>query len=415
MRPYMGILVWSWLGYMNPHRLSWSFAYDMPFAQIVALTTLIGFIFTTEKRRIPLNSTTAIWAFFIVWITVTTIFAIDTELSYPGWEKAIKIQLFSFLTLALIHGKNKLHALLWVIVISLGFFGLKGGIFVLLSGGGARVYGPPGSFIADNNAMALALIMTVPLMWYLVSTLTNRWLRLGVIGVTGSTILAILGSHSRGAVLAGGAMVLLLLTKTQRKFLAAAVVFAMIAVGLATMPKEWFDRMDTIRTYEEDNSAMGRLTAWQFAAEMASQRPIGGGFEAFVESNYQTYSPEISQQIEARDGRYQGAHSIYFRVLGEHGFLGLALFLALGFSAYRRAGRIQRMAIDDDELAWVRDLGSALQVSIVGYAVGGAFLGLSYFDLFYHLICMILILDQLVRSRLEEMEATRDAAPSDKL
>ena len=155
---------------------------------------------------------------------------------------------------------------------------------------------------------------------------------------------------------------------------------------------------------------MGRLTAWQFAIEMASQRPIGGGFEAFVESNYRTYSPEISAQIDERDGRFQGAHSIYFRVLGEHGFLGLALFLGLGFSSYRRAGRIQRAAASA-ELAWARDLGSALQVSIVGYAVGGAFLGLSYFDLFYHIICMVLILDQLVTSE-KETTAHTPAEPA---
>lgn len=36
-RPYIGILVWAWVSYMNPHRLTWVFAYDLPFAQIVGV------------------------------------------------------------------------------------------------------------------------------------------------------------------------------------------------------------------------------------------------------------------------------------------------------------------------------------------------------------------------------------------
>ena len=30
-KPYIGIYLWSWLGYMNPHRLAWGLAYDFPF------------------------------------------------------------------------------------------------------------------------------------------------------------------------------------------------------------------------------------------------------------------------------------------------------------------------------------------------------------------------------------------------
>jgi len=29
-RPWVGILVWAWLSYMNPHRLAWGFALISP-------------------------------------------------------------------------------------------------------------------------------------------------------------------------------------------------------------------------------------------------------------------------------------------------------------------------------------------------------------------------------------------------
>src|SRR5215475_3663731 len=42
IRPWVGILVWSWIGYMNPHKLTWGFATNMPFGQLVAVATLCG-------------------------------------------------------------------------------------------------------------------------------------------------------------------------------------------------------------------------------------------------------------------------------------------------------------------------------------------------------------------------------------
>ncbi|HNP52273.1 MAG TPA: DUF5935 domain-containing protein, partial [Nitrosomonas nitrosa] len=42
--PYIGVLLWSWIGYMNPHRLGWGFAYHFPFALLIALVTLISLV-----------------------------------------------------------------------------------------------------------------------------------------------------------------------------------------------------------------------------------------------------------------------------------------------------------------------------------------------------------------------------------
>ena len=50
-KPYIGILLWSWLSYMNPHRLSWGFAYSMPFAQITAIVLFISILFSKESIK----------------------------------------------------------------------------------------------------------------------------------------------------------------------------------------------------------------------------------------------------------------------------------------------------------------------------------------------------------------------------
>ena len=60
-RPYVGILMWSWLGYMNPHRLSFGFAYDFPFALCVGIVTLLGVLISREPKRLPMTGLTVLW------------------------------------------------------------------------------------------------------------------------------------------------------------------------------------------------------------------------------------------------------------------------------------------------------------------------------------------------------------------
>jgi hypothetical protein len=82
-------------------------------------------------------------------------------------------------------------------------------------------------------------------------------------------------------------------------------------------------------------------------------------------------------------------------VLGEHGFVGLSLFLGLMLMTWRTAARVRRAAAADPAQKWLADLVAMIQVSLIGYAVGGAFLGLAYFDLFYHLIALVIIASRL--------------------
>jgi probable O-glycosylation ligase (exosortase A-associated) len=412
-RPWIGVLMWSWLGYMNPHRLSWSFAFDFPFAQVVAIATLLGFLFTTD-RRFCWNTTTIAWVLFCVWFTITTVFALDQEGGWQGWDRMIKVQLFAFLTVILIHGRERIMALVWVVALSLGFFGLKGGLFVFRTSGEHLVWGPPGSFIEDNNALALALIMTVPLLWFLVLESKQRWLRWLLGGMIVLTCAAVLGSNSRGAALAGAGMVGLMWLKSSHRLRLGVAMLAVLPMLLYFMPSTYFDRLETIASYEEDNSAMGRIRAWQVAMQIAAQRPIGGGFNSIIEENYRRYAPEVAREVDEKaPGHFSEAHSIYFKVLGDHGIVGLILFLVIGISTYRAAGRLVTEHRDQPGTAWAAGLAAMIQVSLVGYAVGGAFLGLSYFDMFYCLVALVVGLQITLRDAPQPAtEAAPDGEPA---
>jgi probable O-glycosylation ligase (exosortase A-associated) len=378
-RPWFGIIVWTWLGFMNPHKQCWGFAREMPFAYIVALTTLFALLISREPKRIPWTRESITLLLFVVWMTVTTLFAIFPPFAWLQLEKVVKIQLMIFVAMMVITDRARLHLLVWTIAISVGFYGVKGGIFTIVHGGVHRVQGPAGSFFAGNNETGLALAMTVPLMYYLFRESKRFYVRWGLVAAMLLTSLAALGTHSRGAVLGMGAMGAMLWWKSRNKALMAVLLVASVAAVFALMPQEWFDRMSTIKTYENELSAKSRFDSWEFALGVAASRLVGGGFEVFA-------------------GR-SDAHSIYFEVLGEHGFLGLGLFLALGVFTWMSASRIRRVTEEVPDMVWMGTLSRMVQVSLVAYASAGAFLGMAYFDYVYNLVLMVVVCRAILAAR----------------
>ncbi len=395
-QPHVGVLLWSWISYMNPHRLTFGFAYDFPFAAVIGGATLLGLLFTRDRQRLPMTPITMAWLLFVVWMCFTTLFALHPDDAFLEWKRTMKIMLIAFTTVMLMAHRDRLHLLIWVIVLSLGFYAVKGAVFTLThdTGGLNLVWGPEGSFIEDNNALAFALIMTLPLMRYLHLVTENKWIKRGLLAMMLLTVIAIVGSHSRGALLAGVAIGLYFWFKSDNRFRIATALVLIGALVAAVAPPVWIERMETIRTYEQDPSAMGRINAWWVAVNLTRDRPIvGGGFNTFQEDTFARYAPEPENVHDA--------HSIYFEVLGEHGYVGLVLFLFLGVLALRNGKWIMRATRDRPDLKWAGQLAAMLQVSLIGYATGGAFLGLAYFDLYYHLVAMLIITRILVEQALQ--------------
>jgi len=392
-RPYLGLLTWSWLGYMNPHRLTYGFAYSLPFVQAVALITLLGLLFSKESKRVPWTPVTLLWVFFIVWMTLSTFDAFYPDLAWSEWGRMIKIQLMILVTMMVINTRERINWLVWTIVISIGFYGIKGGVFTLLTGGEYIIWGPSGSFIVGNNEIAFALLIILPMMRYLQIISNNKWIKSALVLAMILCGFAILGSYSRGALLGSASMIFALWLKGNKKLLTGSIMLVVLIAALSFMPDKWMDRMNTIQAYEQDGSALGRLNAWWFAYNIAADNILtGGGYGTFSKELFYVYAPDPTD--------HHDAHSIYFEVLAEQGYIGLLLFLGIGFLTYRTGKWIIRNSKDNEELKWASDLASMLQVCLIGYSVGGAFLGLAYFDLPYHIMAMMVLVQQQVRKTL---------------
>lgn len=383
-RPYIGVLVWSWISYMNPHRLTWGFAYSLPFAQIVAVTLLFSLLISREKKTIPFDGLVAVWLLFVVWISITTLFAINPESAAEYYSRAIKIQIMTFVTMMCMRDFQRIHLLVWVICLSIGFFSLKGGIFTILTAGQFRVYGPAQSFIRENNALALATLMVMPLMYYLYAVSRHKVVRLGWLFTMLMSGASALGSQSRGALLSMISLAGYFWLQSRAKLISGMAICILGVLALIFMPDSWHERMESIRNYQEDPSANSRIVAWKLSINMANARLTGGGFNAYNLRNYAKYLHPVTSAFVA--------HSIYFSVLGCHGWPGLLMFLLILFLTWRSLSITVRETEDDPAMRSYYILARMLKVSVIVYMTGGAFLSLAYFDLPWHIIAIAVLL-----------------------
>ena len=383
-RPWIGILMWAWIAYMAPHRLCWGFAYEFPVAAITVAALFLGMLLNKEKSRLPRAGVLVPWALFVFWTCLSMTTALNPDAALEYWTRFMKVQALTWCALLLLTNRVRLEFFLLVSALSIGFYGVKGGIFSVVNKFEFIVWGPPDSAIDGNNEIALALLMIMPLLFYFMQRAPKKLHKLVFIGTMGLSLLASLTSYSRGALLAMGAMMGSLIWKSRKRAALLVLAAAALPLVIGLMPEKWFDRMNTIQTYQQDGSAMGRINAWYFAWNLAKDHPIlGGGMRTFTKRLFLQYAPD---PLDHHD-----AHSIYFQVLAEHGFPGLFFFLSTLLMGYRLCSRIMKRTAGIPEVAWANDLARMLQVSMIAYLTGAAFLGLAYFDLPYHLIAAAVI------------------------
>ncbi len=288
--PWIGIMTWTVVSIMNPHKLSWKLD-QWPVAAIVAGTTLLGVLMSPGRKMFPVTRESLALLAFMGWISITVLASGDIANNYEPWKKIMKIDFMILVALFLLHSRLHIMALTWVLAMSLGFHGAKGGIFTIVHGGSYRVWGPEGSFIEGNNELALALIVAIPLMRFLHMTADNIWVKRGLLATMLLSAAAALGTHSRGALLAIVAMALVMWWRSDKKVIGAVVMLVLGTSMIAFMPEHWFSRMGTIDNYEEDASAMGRINAWLMAWNLAKDRFFGGGFEIYNFAFFSQYAP----------------------------------------------------------------------------------------------------------------------------
>lgn len=179
------------------------------------------------------------------------------------------------------------------------------------------------------------------------------------------------------------------------------VIIILIVAVFMFLPSKWFERMATISTYELDQSARQRLDSWYFSYQMAKANFLGGGFECFTPEQYLKHAsdPELNiRKNEYGDLVAHTAHSIYFEVLAEHGFIGLIIYMACLISILYSLVKINWMYSAKPEFKWISAFSNAFIVSIIGFMISAAFVSRAFFELFWVIwaaaICFVCITER---------------------
>jgi probable O-glycosylation ligase (exosortase A-associated) len=380
-RPWAGLLALAVFGYMHPQSYASGFMHDFPAYKALFIAVLAALVISRQWRLPPRDWRVfvliALWMYFLF----TTYEAKVEWAAWPRFAEVTKIFLSLGLTLLLIDTRQKLFFLIVTIAVSFALVTIKGGYWAVMTRFADRVYGPPQSQYYDNNAFAIAVVMTIPLLVLWLRETRNAALRYALMAVIGLSAAAALSSWSRGALVALVVTGAVLLWHSKRKYLTVPLLVAGVALAFVTLPEAWFARVQSGIAYQQDASAQSRLDVWQVGINHALVFPLTGlGFDGW---HYAVVSMDF--------------HNSYVKMMAEHGFIAFGLWCLLLFGTIVSLMRLARTAESSPDLAWVRNYSQMLVASLIAYAVGSMFLGLSNWDILYHLVVIAVLLSEIAR------------------
>ncbi len=409
-RPMAGMLAFSLFAYMRVQDLAWGFAKGQRWSMYLAVAMIAGWMLQRDRGRPIWNLRTGLMVFMPAWTFLGLVIAIGPDaFLYPRFIEFVKIIFVGIFTTMIVQRREHLRALMWVIGISFGFFGVKNGLGAIVSGGAPIIRGP-GGMLLDNNDFALALAMALPILVGLASSEMNgyyrRWLKLFI----PFTYISIFATRSRGGFLSSVLATLILVWRSKNRVAGLAVISAFTLIGVMALPSGMFERLETLKNVEEDGSAQGRLTAWRIAGEMIRDNPVFGvGFDQF-QANYLDYGTRAGTQSGTRV-----VHNAYLQIWSEAGTPVFLCYVALLVMSVLSLQRLRRRAAKVYERSWIHSYCTALEGAILTFMLGSTFLNRAHFDLIYHYFAVVIVFEKIAMAELEAPRAVSAgrAAPAE--
>lgn len=401
-KPFVGLAMFSWLAYMRPQDLTWGFARYQRWSYLIALVTFIGFLRTRPDRWFMANWRNYLMIAFMIVVGVSlAVCERPDAVQFNKYLEFCKIIVIALFTTAVVRTREQLRMLLWIIGLSLGFYGVKSGIWGFMTLFRVPIIRGPGGMMLDNNDLSLALSMAVPVLLHLGLTEQKKMVRRAFLVAVPLTAITVMLTHSRGGFLSIGTAVAVMIWHSRNRVavFSAAAFFAVLAVILA--PQGYKDRIASIGDYKTEGSARGRLHSWRVGYHMALGNPfLGVGMNKYRQ-HFLEYDPDPTPDLLSGHNIIV-AHNSYIQIWAESGTIALGIYFILLGSSFVTLWRIRKRARERYYTSWILNYTTMFQASMMAFMVGGTFLNRAHFDLVYHFIALIMVFAKLAFDEMED-------------
>ncbi|TPG18602.1 putative O-glycosylation ligase, exosortase A system-associated [Sphingomonas koreensis] len=414
-KPFLFVLAYIYIDIVSPQRLTYLLLNSVPISLVAAALAVGGWALFDDKRDVRVAPRQFLIVLLLIYCGITTLHADFPLPALDKWGWVWKALAFAaFLPLTL-RTKLRVESLLLFMVLSAASIIIIGGIKTLASGGG---YGELNLMVTSNSGLyegstiSTVAVAIVPLiLWFTQhgTVFKPDWrVKAFAYALVFSCLLIPVGTSTRTGLLCIGLLALLMLRNVKRRLLYLCGLGLALAIAVPFLPAAFTQRMSTIQSYQGDASASTRLAVWQWTIGYAKEHPFGGGFEAYRGNHIRYDTVDVTQQggqatvdTTLQIDAARAYHSAYFEMLGEQGYPGLALWLAInliGLVRMEAVRRRYRRSADPDE-AWIAPLASALQAAHLIYLLGAAFIAIAFQPFVFQLIAAQIGLDTYLRRR----------------
>ncbi len=399
-RPFLFVLVYAYVDIVSPQRLTYWLLNSVPVSLVAFMLAFLGWAAADDKRGLTIAPRQALLFLLLIYCGVTTSVADFPLEALAKWDWVWKALVFAIFLPLTLRTKLRIEALALFMVLCAASIIIVGGVKTLASGGGYGVLNlmvSQNSGLYEGSTLAAVAVGIIPVILWLAKYGTiypPDWrVRVFAGGLVFACLLIPVGTQARTGLICIGVLGVLMLRHTKRRLLYLGLVGAGLVIAIPNLPESYTKRMDTIQGYKADSSASTRIAVWKWTIDYARDHPFGGGFEAYRGNQLRIdktsventgSQTDVTQTVEYDQAR--AYHSAYFEMLGEQGYPGLIIWLAIhlgGLFSMERL-RVRTRKIADAE--WVSGLAGALFQAHVVYLVGAVFLGIAFQPFVFMLI-----------------------------
>lgn len=393
-RPFLWVLLYVYIDILAPQRIGYSLITSLPVSLIAFAAAFGGWVALDRKEGARFSIRQGLLLLLLVycfWTTGNADFPADAQ---TKWEWVWKALLFAIFLPFTLTTRARIEGLALVLVLSVATIVIGTGMKTVLGGGGyenLKFFVNDNSGIYESSTLATVAIGLIPMIWWFTrhgTVFRPHWMVTAfAAALTFACLLVPIGTEARTGLLCIAALAGLMLRYTRRRFLFIAGAGLLGLAALPFLPQSYYERMATLGQPSGDESASTRVAVWKWTLDYVAEKPFGGGFDSYRGNRFTYVMPvrqtegnttTITYQPVVDEGR--AFHSSFFEMLGEQGWPGLFIWLALHAVGLWQMERIQRRwkGVEDEAERWIAPFAAALQMGALIYLVGATFQGIAY-------------------------------------